>query len=198
MTLYLASSSPRRAQLVKLLGAPDVIIRSHPVHERHDPSLTPEQVVRSLALEKAEALAPALRDEKHSGIIIGADTIVVLGKTILGKPLDAADARRMLHSLSGKTHTVYTGIALVHIASGSRHTFAEQTEVTFRALTEKEIADYVAGGSPLDKAGAYGIQDDHGAVFISRIEGDYYNVVGLPLCRLFMELAAFAPKIFSE
>ena len=193
MTLYLASSSPRRAQLIKLLGATDVVIRSQPVDEIFDPAHAPENVVQTLALEKAKALQAS---QQLTGVILGADTIVVLYDTILGKPTDAADAKRMLKLLSGNTHRVYTGIALVE---GERSTtFAEETDVTFRQLTDAEIDAYVAGGSPLDKAGSYGIQDDHGAVFISRIDGDYYNVVGLPLCRLYIELMAFAPEVFER
>lgn len=195
MTLYLASSSPRRAQLINLLGATDVVIRPQAVEEHFDPSHTPKDIVCSLALEKAQALAPGIANESP-GVIIGADTIVVLNGTILNKPTDPADAKRMLRLLSGNTHRVYTGIALVH---GDRSTmFAEETDVTFRTLSDEEIDAYVAGGSPLDKAGSYGIQDDHGAVFISRINGDYYNVVGLPLCRLYIELMAFAPDVFSR
>jgi len=198
VTLYLASSSPRRAQLIKLLGATNVVIRSHPVHEHFDVSHSPEDIVRRLALDKARALQPILIAEAKSGIILGADTIVVLDGNILNKPVDAEDATRMLRMLSGHTHRVFSGIALLHATSGLHHTFFEVTDVTFRNLTDTEIADYVAGGSPLDKAGAYGIQDDHGAVFISKINGDYYNVVGLPLCRLYIELSKFAPNVFKK
>ena len=198
MTLYLASSSPRRAQLIKLLGASTVVIRSHPVQEDFDPLHTPEEVVRRLALDKARALQPILIAEEKKGVILGADTIVVLDGIILGKPIDAEDAKRMLRMLSGNTHRVFTGMAMLHAGSGAHHTFAEATDVTFRHLSDQEIEEYVASGSPLDKAGSYGIQDDHGAVFISRIDGDYYNVVGLPLCRLYIELSAFAPNVFKK
>ena len=111
-------------------------------------------------------------------------------------PIDPDDAVRMLKILSDNTHTVYTGIALVHSLSGESRTFVESTEVNFRAITDQEIARYVASGSPMDKSGSYGIQDDHGAVFINRIEGDYYNVVGLPLCATYLQLQDFAPSLF--
>jgi nucleoside triphosphate pyrophosphatase len=198
VTLYLASSSPRRAHLIKLLGARDVVVRSHPVEEDFDALRSPQEIVRRLALHKARALQPILMAEAKSGVILGADTIVVLNGIVLNKPVDPDDAKRMLRMLSGQTHRVFTGIALLHATSGVYHSFAEETDVTFRDLTDTEIDDYVAGGSPLDKAGAYGIQDDHGAVFISKIDGDYYNVVGLPLCRLYIELSKFAPNVFRK
>lgn len=196
MTLYLASASPRRAQLVRLLGIKDIIISPTHVDETYDSKLAPAEYVEQLALEKAKALLPKL-SENEQGIIIGADTTVVLENAILGKPNDANDAKAMLRRLSGNTHIVYTGVAIVDSISGKEHSFVEKTFVTFRELSDKEIADYVASGSPMDKAGAYGIQEDHGAVFVSRIEGDYYNVVGLPLCSLYLALRDFAPAIFA-
>lgn len=195
MTLYLASASPRRAQLIKLLGAKHVVISPTHVDETHDGNLAPAEYVEQLALDKAKALLPKL-PENEQGIIIGADTTVVLENAILGKPNDVDDAKAMLHRLSGNTHIVYTGVAIVDSATGKEHSFVEKTFVTFRELSDKEIADYVASGSPMDKAGSYGIQEDHGAVFVSRIEGDYYNVVGLPLCSLYLALRDFAPAIF--
>jgi septum formation protein len=195
MTLYLASASPRRAQLVKLLGAKHVVISPTHVDETHDGKLAPAEYVEQLALDKAKALIPKL-SENEQGIIIGADTTVVLENAILGKPNDADDAKAMLRRLSGNTHIVYTGVAIVDSVSGKAHSFVEKTSVTFRELTDNEIANYVASGSPMDKAGSYGIQEDHGAVFVSRIEGDYYNVVGLPLCSLYLALRDFAPAIF--
>lgn len=198
MTLYLASSSPRRIQLIKLLGAPHVVVRSRDVDESFEPSIPPDIIVRSLAIRKAQAIRSGLIAEGKSGIIVGADTIVVLDGEVLGKPTDTDDAKRMLRLLSGNTHTVYTGLVLFHAITGLHHSFYEATEVTFRTLGDSEIDDYVASGSPMDKAGAYGIQDDHGAVFISKIVGDYYNVVGLPLCRLYIELSKFAPNIFKK
>lgn len=196
MTLYLASASPRRAQLVKLLGIPNIIISPTHIDETHDGNLAPAEYVEELAIGKAKALLPNLNDDEQ-GIILGADTTVVLDNTILGKPDDEADAKRMLRKLSGNTHIVYTGVALVDVASKRTHSFVEKTFVTFRKITDEEIAMYVASGSPMDKAGSYGIQEDHGAVFVSRIEGDYYNVVGLPLCSLYLALRDFVPAIFA-
>jgi septum formation protein len=154
------------------------------IPENFDSSTSPADNARSLALQKAECVGAKVKE----GIIIGADTIVVLDGTLLGKPLDKHDAVRMLQLLSGKTHTVYTGIALVDKPSGKSLSDVEATNVTFRELPPEEIEEYVAGGSPMDKAGAYGIQDDYGAVFVTRIEGCFYNVVGLPLSRLFTRL----------
>jgi septum formation protein len=117
--------------------------------------------------------------------VLGADTVVVLDGIVLGKPKDEADARSMLAELSGQTHIVYTGMALEHARSGRHISHASQTRVRMDVLSPAEIAEYVAGGSPMDKAGAYGIQDDRGALFVAGIEGDYYTVMGLPLNALY-------------
>ncbi len=127
----------------------------------------------------------------RGGIVVGADTIVVLGKRILGKPATRMDARRMLRGLSGKAHFVYTGFAILDAKTGRYHSEAVRTKVWFRSLTKAEIDQYVASGSPLDKAGAYGIQDDFGAVFVERIHGCFYNVVGFPLVRFYRALRLF-------
>jgi septum formation protein len=192
MRLILASQSPRRAQLVKLLGIADVTIMPCDVDETLEWP-TPEATVTELALRKARAL---LGNAGLDSLILAADTIVVLGEAILGKPTDADDAIRMLGTLSGRTHTVYTGVALIDTSTKEEVHFVEHTDVTFRTLVSEEIAAYVATGAPLDKAGAYGIQEDFGAVFVSRIDGDYYNVVGLPLSSLYSHLKRFAPKLF--
>jgi septum formation protein len=157
------------------------------IPEAFDPSLTPEGNAAALALKKALHVAQTIQD----GVIIGADTIVVLGGEMLGKPDGPRDAVRMLSALGGRTHAVVTGFALVDRPSGRRMTGTERTNVTFRDLPLSEIEEYVAGGSPLDKAGAYGIQDDYGAVFVTRIDGCFYNVVGLPLSRLHTALREF-------
>lgn len=125
------------------------------------------------------------------GVVVAADTEVILRGRIFGKPVSAADARRMLAALSGRTHVVHTGVALVNAGNGRRKTFVESTRVTFRRLSRAEITAYVASGSPMDKAGAYGIQDDHGAVFVERIEGCFTTVVGFPLARFHRELELF-------
>ena len=185
--LILASRSPRRVGLLRQIGwNPEV--RPCDIPELIDPALSPEENARTLALQKARCVAQNVQ----KGITIGADTIVVLNEHLLGKPEDPEDAVRMLSTLSGKTHTVITGIALVESPGGRSLTDAESTLVTFRNLPEPEIREYVAGGSPMDKAGAYGIQDDYGAVFVTRIEGCYYNVMGLPLARLYQRLMEFS------
>jgi septum formation protein len=181
--VILASSSPRRQQLVRQMGAEFIVIAPD-IDEEKQPGERPDALVERLALGKALAVDHG----RTSGVVLGSDTIVVLDGDILNKPKDRDDAAGMLRRLSGRTHTVYTGFALVDAASGERYVGHERTEVTFRALEEEEIAHYVASGSPLDKAGAYGIQDDFGAVFIERIVGDYYTVVGLPLAKIYVAL----------
>lgn len=144
-------------------------------------NLDPKELVGHLAVKKASSVA----ERKTSALILGADTLVVSRGLIFGKPLGDFEAADMLRQLSGTTHVVHTGIALIHTESERTVTAVESTEVTFGRLSETEIINYVKTGAPLDKAGAYGIQDDLGALFIERIHGDYYNVVGLPLRRLY-------------
>ncbi len=179
----LASRSPRRKKLLEGLGL-SPLVRPSDAPEVIDPRLSPKEVVQQLAGMKAADIARRAPDS----LVLGADTIVVLGDKILGKPRDPAEAREMLGQLSGHTHTVYTGIALVHLASSRSETRFAATEVSFGTLTESEVNRYVEGGSPMDKAGAYGIQDDAGALFIDGIKGDYNNVVGLPLRTLYLML----------
>ena len=179
----LASQSPRRRSLLEQLGL-TFSIQPSPAEEIWPDGLPPSAAVEVLALQKAASVATV----NPEALTLGADTIVVLEDEVLGKPADAAEARAMLRRLSGATHTVFTGIALVHPASGRQIVTHEATAVTFATLHREEIAAYVATGSPLDKAGAYGIQDDHGALFVQRIDGDYYTVVGLPLHRLYSAL----------
>jgi septum formation protein len=124
-------------------------------------------------------------------LYIGSDTIVVLGNEILEKPADSKDAAKMLQKLSSNTHTVYTGVALFDSANKKEDIRYEETKVSFRQLNAKEIDAYISTGSPMDKAGAYGIQDDFGAVFVNRIEGCYYNIVGLPLQLLYKMLMEY-------
>ncbi len=179
--LVLASRSPRRRDLLTRLGVPFSVHPSE-AEETLPPGASPGEAVRLLAQHKAEAVAP----DHPEALTLGADTLVVLGETVLGKPADEDAAAAMLRRLSGRSHIVYTGLALAH--AGRTVTAHEATEVRFAALTEAEIAAYVATGSPLDKAGGYGIQDDLGALFVEGIQGDYYNVVGLPLHRLYRTL----------
>jgi septum formation protein len=161
------------------------------IPEEFDAGRTPADNAASLALQKARCVATEVKD----GIVIGADTIVVVDGMMLGKPADRSDAIRMLELLSGRTHTVATGIALVDRPSDRFTTAVEVTTVAFRPLPRDEIEAYVDGGSPMDKAGAYGIQDDYGAVFVTGIEGCFYNVVGLPLSRLYTTLKEFMSQL---
>ncbi len=184
--LVLASRSPRRIQLLRQIGFDPNVIPCD-VNEDFDLSLPPSENAKRLALRKAREVARTI----NGAIVIGADTIVTLERQMLAKPVDAPDAVRMLEMLSGKTHVVHTGYALVDRPSDACVTGVEETFVTFRPIPRPEIEEYVAGGSPLDKAGAYGIQDDYGAVFVTRIEGCFYNVVGLPLSSLYTALQKF-------
>ena len=177
--LVLASQSPRRAEILRQAGVP-FIVRTAPVDETPLADEKPEDYVRRLAEEKAMAVAAA-PDET----VLGADTIVVIGSQLLGKPADAADAHRMLEALSGQCHQVLTGICL-RGPSGLVRDFAA-TRVWFASMTPSEIQDYVASGEPLDKAGAYAIQG-LGSKFIERIEGCYFNVVGLPVALVYKHL----------
>lgn len=184
--VVLASRSPRRIQLLRQIGLyPNVIPCD--INEDFDHALSPSENAVALALQKAREVARTI----NGAIVIGADTIVTLDGQMLGKPENPDDAVRMLEMLSGKTHIVHTGYALVDRPSDTYVTGVEGTLVTFRDIPRSEIEEYVAGGSPLDKAGAYGIQDDYGAVFVTRIEGCFYNVVGLPLASLYSALQKF-------
>ena len=191
--LVLASASPRRRALLHQIGA-TFTVQHTDTDETMLPGIEPSALVRHLALEKAVAAS-----EQHpNALVLGADTVVVLGGDVLGKPRDADDAKAMLRRLAGEQHTVLTGVALVHAGTSRRVAVHEATDVYFAAMTDEEIDAYVATGSPLDKAGAYGIQDDRGALFVRRIEGDYYNVVGLPLHRLYHTLKTQFGDLMSE
>lgn len=181
--IYLASKSPRRRKLLKQLGI-DFSSFSVELDEEIFDGEHPVECVTRLAKEK---MAKA-RLEVNYGIIITADTIVVLGKEVIGKPSDKNEARKFLMKLSGKTHIVYTGFSVFNSITKKEIIEFEKTEVEFRMLDNLEIENYVEGGSPMDKAGAYGIQDDFGAVFVKKINGCYYNVVGLPLTKLYQVL----------
>jgi len=157
--------------------------------------LSPAKIVQQLAMRKAKDIALQSRD----ALVIGADTIVVFRNQILEKPVDSSDAEQMLQQLSGQTHQVFTGVALCKVNTSHNitesTTFVESTDVIFGDLNPRDIEAYVAGGSPMDKAGGYGIQDDFGAIFVRRIEGDYYNVVGFPLHSFYNMMKSFAPEI---
>jgi nucleoside triphosphate pyrophosphatase len=183
MKLILASASARRAEILRDAGLSFVVLSSA-IDETPYSNESPNDLVERLALAKAElvaarAIGPA--------IIIGADTVISLDGHILGKPRSTDDARRMLEKLSGRTHSVVTGIALIRIPDAERRTFVESTLVHFAALTSEEILRYLATGEPHDKAGSYAIQG-HAGRFIPRVEGCYFNIVGLPLSRLYHAL----------
>ncbi len=180
--VILASQSPRRRELLTLIGVRHEV-RPADIDESQFPDEPPVPHCERLAREKAHKLA-VLHPE---AVVIAADTIVVLDGELLGKPVDAADARRILGRLAGRTHTVHTAIAVAR--DGRTVSAVESVEVTFRALDAEEIAAYVATGEPMDKAGAYGIQG-YGATIVERIAGDYFSVMGLGLRRLVALLEA--------
>ncbi len=178
--LILASSSPRRKELLEILRLP-FAVSSSDVDESFNPDLPPEEVVMELADRKAQAVFQQNRDS----FVIGADTIVVKDNHILGKPANEADAIEMLRSLSGCQHEVFTGVSIVSPTKSTK--FYEKTEVWFWELSDDEIRSYVKSGEPLDKAGAYGIQQ-LGSTLVKKINGDYFAVVGLPIARTVREL----------
>jgi septum formation protein len=174
--LILASASPRREELLRLI-APDFEIVPADTDEALPLGILPDEAVRLLAVRKARAVFA----KRPHDVVIGADTVVVVDGAILGKPEDAAGAVRMLLRLSGRTHTVKTGVCV--LAPGLEHVFVESTDVEFAEITQDEAKAYAATGEPLDKAGAYAIQGG-AAKFALRISGDYSNIVGLPLAKL--------------
>ena len=180
--LILASASPRRRELLSYI-CPDFTVIATDTDETLPPDMPPDEGVRTLALRKAEAVAAA----HPQATVIGADTMVALDGEIFGKPADSTDATRMLRALSSREHLVYTGVAI--ISPRGRCVFSQETTVSFIELSEDDIRDYISTGEPMDKAGAYGIQGG-GALFVSGICGDFYNVMGLPICRLARELRA--------
>ncbi len=184
MDLILASGSPRRQELLRQIGLTDFTVHPADVDERIAPGMTPAQAVVALATQKAQAVAADFPDD----LVLAADTVVALDGAILGKPKSEAHAAEMLQRLSGRSHRVYTGFALAQ--GGRMETGYEETAVHFRPLAPEEIAAYVATGEPMDKAGGYGIQG-LGAVFITGIDGDYFNVMGLPVCRVAQALSGF-------
>jgi septum formation protein len=182
----LASSSPRRKRILEGLDLEFTV--EHPdVPEDALDGETPDEHVMRLALAKASEVAARL----DRGTVLGADTVVLLDGEILGKPAGAEDARRMLRTTRGRWHEVFTGVGLVRCSDGAKVSGYERTRVLMRDLTDEEVDDYVAGGEPLDKAGSYGIQEC-GAAVVDRVDGCFYNVVGLHvarLCRMLEKLA---------
>jgi septum formation protein len=185
MGIVLASGSPRRLQLLKMIGIEDFRVIPDGGEEEISPGLSPEQTVCKIALQKAVNVSLLCSD---TDIIIAADTLVYLDDRPLSKPESPGEAADMLRALSGRRHSVYTGIVLFR--DGDKKIETEITDVYFREISESEIYAYVKTGEPMDKAGAYGAQG-RGAVFVKRIEGDFFNVMGLPLCRLSTMLKEF-------
>lgn len=190
MGIVLASASPRRRELLEMLGVKGFKVIPADVDEDIQ-DLQPDETVKQIARAKARKVSLESAEED---LIIAADTLVFYGGRALGKPTSTDAAKEMLKSLSGNRHTVYTGVAILQ--GGREMTFAEQTDVFFRPLSEAEIDDYIKTGEPMDKAGAYGAQG-RGAVFIERIEGDFFNVMGLPLCRLVTMLRCFGSELLK-
>ena len=181
--IILASASPRRKELLQQIGLEFTVIPSHA--EEIITKTEPGEVVEELSFQKAKEIADLQTGEC---IVIGSDTIVAKGEKIMGKPKDEEDAFCMLSEISGDSHQVYTGVTLIRTGKNEKCvTFAEKTEVFLYPISEKEMKDYIASGDPLDKAGAYGIQGDF-AIHVKGIEGDYYNVVGLPIGKVYQEL----------
>lgn len=181
--VILASASPRRRELLTLAGV-DFTVKVADIDEIIPENASPDEVVMSLATQKAQAVAK----ENADSVVIGSDTVVALDGVILGKPKNEENAAEMLRTLSGRSHTVYTGVAIIQ--GEKTKVFCEATEVVFNKLSEEEILRYVATKEPMDKAGAYGIQGK-GCVLVEKIVGDYFNVVGLPVSRLYRELRDF-------
>lgn len=189
MNLILASQSPRRKELLGLLGIPFTVQVSD-ADETMQPEKAPAQQVAEVSRRKALAIRACPED-----VVLAADTIVVCDNEILGKPKDYADACRMLRLLSGRTHQVMTGMTVR--TADKLVSCTEITDVTFRSLSDKEISRYVDSGEPMDKAGAYGIQGG-AAIFADKLCGDYYNVMGLPVCRLVQILQETVPELMED
>lgn len=185
MAIILASQSPRRRQLLEQMGFTDFIVRPAQGEEIADPKLDPGALVEALSRQKALEISAGAASQD---LIIAADTVVAVDGQVLGKPHSTQQAREMLSALSGREHTVYTGVT---VCRGEQIlTQHEATAVRFRPLTQAEISAYIATGEPMDKAGSYGIQG-RGALLVEGISGDYFNVVGLPVCRLGRMLIQF-------
>lgn len=185
MRIVLASQSPRRRELLERMGITKFDIIPAQGEEIADPTLSPQELVEELSRQKAAEIAAGVESD---ALVIAADTVVAIDGQVLGKPIDRAHAMEMLAGLSGREHHVYTGFTVT--CAGQTVTGHEDTAVCFRPLTDAEIAAYVDTGEPMDKAGSYGIQG-RGCVLVDGIRGDYYNVVGLPVCRLAQVLSRF-------
>ncbi len=189
MSLILASQSPRRKELLGLFGIP-FVIRVADIDETMDPAAPAQEEVARVSRLKALAIPRSADD-----VVVAADTIVVCRGSVLGKPRDTVQAKQMLQLLSGRDHQVMTGVTV--LAGEKEITFTEITDLHFRPLSQREIDRYIASGEPMDKAGAYGIQGG-AALFCEKMQGDYYNVMGLPVCRLGQVLKEAAPALMGE
>ena len=195
LKIILASQSPRRRKLLTQLGIKFEVLPSNidEIVSTYDPY----KLVKQLSSQKSNAISKKV----DNAYIIGSDTVVAFDNEILGKPNTKAEAFSMLSTLSNQTHSVFTGISVLKKINGTicaNHQFVEETKVTFSKLSNNEIDAYINTGSPMDKAGAYGIQDDWGAVFVKYIQGDFYNVVGFPLHRFYQELKVLEPEFFKH
>jgi septum formation protein len=188
--IILASASPRRKLLFTQTGFDYEIVPSD-FEEFFDSNISAQE--NAIVLSKLKAIEVAKRFQ--NAFVVGADTIVVLNGDIMGKPTDGNDAVSMLKKLSGREHTVYTAFTIVDRPSNKFISEIETTTVKFRELEEEEIYSYVKSGSPMDKAGAYGIQDDYGALFVERINGCFYNVVGFPLTKFYITIKKFQTEL---
>lgn len=194
MDVILASASPRRKKLLSSLQLAFTVHPSH-VSENIASEQDPEEFVRILAERKAEDVARQYRQQ--SAFIIAADTIVCLDNQIIGKPDNLKHAEEILRRLSGKTHQVWTAVHTIHLPLSKSFSYTESTFVTFGTLNETLLHHYLATESPLDKAGAYGIQDDLGALFVKKIDGDYNNVVGFPLYGFYQHINRHYPELLK-
>ena len=184
--VVLASNSPRRKELLTGLGMPFEVRVMDGIDESYPEDLPVSKVALYIAGKKADAYREKMADDE---LIITADTIVVLGDEVMGKPHDEADASRMLHELSGQTHQVITGVTLT--TTTRQQSFSVETDVTFKALSDEEIDYYVQHYKPFDKAGAYGIQESIGHIGVTGLQGSYFNVMGLPVQRIYEALRKF-------
>ncbi len=194
--IVLASNSPRRKEILARLDKPFTVRVAFDIEENYPENLRASEVALYLATKKAEANVVAMSDDE---LLITADTVVVVDDEVLGKPVDEADAKRMLQRISGRSHQVITGVCMIAVdgkaGEGSpvykRSAFSVSTDVTFRVLDSEEIDYYVSTYSPMDKAGAYGIQEWIGYVGVTDIKGSFFNVMGLPIQRIYCELKKF-------
>ncbi|WP_138496241.1 Maf family protein [Paenibacillus pinistramenti] len=194
-SIILASTSPRRQELIAVLGIPFTVIPSH-ADETLSQEWTPAEAVSELARRKAQQVYQSL-EQRPRAVIVGSDTVVVRDGVILGKPDNEEHARQMIFSLQGRQHEVYTGVACLDAETGLTVVDCKMTKVTMKPMSESQVAAYVRSGESLDKAGAYGIQG-LGAALVTGIEGDYFNVVGLPLSLLADMLGGFGVHVLKE